>query len=84
MTKQTRSKEKTIAFRLGRPYTDRAQQMAKASKLSIHQYARLVLVMHFEESARHRVADELGELRREVMELRIESAMSKRVNREDR
>ena len=75
-----RDKERTIAYRLGRPYTDRLEELAKASGMSAGQCARLVLVMHFEETARHRVAEELEELRKEVTELRIEQAMNKRAS----
>ena len=59
-----REKEQTIAYRLGRPYTDKLDEVAKLHGLSRGQYARLVLVTHFEETALHRLSDEVRELRR--------------------
>lgn len=68
-------KESTIAYRLGRPYTDRLAEIAKLNGMSRGQYARLVLVTHFEETAIHRLSDEVRELRKEVTELRLEQAL---------
>ena len=45
--------------------------------MSAGQYARLVLVMHFEETAAHRVADEIAKLRGEVSDLRVEHAIGR-------
>ncbi|MEO0851885.1 MAG: hypothetical protein AAFY15_00055 [Cyanobacteria bacterium J06648_11] len=73
-----REKERTIAYRLSRPYTDRLEARAAELGLSVGQYARLVLVMHFEETASHRVADELEKLRAEVTDLRIEQALTRK------
>ena len=75
---QCRARETTIAYRLGRPYTDRLEKIANEHGLSRGQYARLVLVMHFEETAIHRLAEEVVELRKEVMDLRIEHAIHRR------
>lgn len=63
-------KDVTIAFRIGRPYTDRLEAAAAASGISRGAYARLALVMHFEETVLHRVVEELYALRKEVQELR--------------
>ena len=77
-SEKTRDKERTIAYRLGRPYTDRLEDRAEEAGLSVGQYARLVLVMHFEETALHQLADEVTKLRDEVTELRVERALEKR------
>lgn len=72
---KTRDKERTIAYRLGRPYVDRLEQRAVEAGLSVGQYARLVLVTHFEETAMHRLADEVAKLRDEMTELRVQRAI---------
>ena len=77
-TQKCRDKETTIAYRLGRPYTDRLDKSAQDHGLSRGQYARLVLVMHFEETAMHRLAEEVIELKQEVIDLRLEQAMHRR------
>ena len=77
-TPKCRDKETTIAYRLGRPYTDRLEASAKANGLSRGQYARLALVMHFEETALHRLAEAITELKREVINLRQEHASTRR------
>ena len=77
-TQKCRDKETTIAYRLGRPYTDRLEASAKANGLSRGQYARLALVMHFEETALHRLVEQVTELRREVNMLRQEHAPTPR------
>ena len=73
---KARDKERTISYRLGRPYTDRLEAAAKVNGMSRGQYARFVLVTHFEETAIHRMSDELRELRKEVTELRLERALT--------
>jgi len=82
-TPKFRDKETTIAYRLGRPYTDRLERSAEASGLSRGQYARLALVMHFEETAVHRLADEILELKKEVSDLRLAQAMRERPSAEE-
>ena len=77
-TPKCRDKETTIAYRLGRPYTDRLEKSAQDHGISRGQYARLALVMHFEETAMHRLAEEVSELKREVTDLRLEQAMLRR------
>ena len=72
----TREKERTIAYRLGRPYTDKLDEVATLHGMSRGQYARLVLVTHFEETALHRLAEEVQALRREVTELRCEQLVA--------
>lgn len=74
----SRDKERTIAYRLGLPYVGKLEQRASENGLSVGQYARLVLVMHFEETANHRVADGVERLKDAVDELRIESALARR------
>jgi len=69
-------KDATIAYRLGRPYTDRLAEVAKVNGMSRGQYARLVLVTHFEETAIHRLSDEVRELRKEVTVLRLEQTLN--------
>ena len=64
-----REREKTISFRLGSPYLERLEERVQGTNLSRHQVARLALVTHFEETAVHRCADEVEELRREVARL---------------
>lgn len=74
----SRDKERTIAYRLGLPYVGKLEQRASENGLSVGQYARLVLVMHFEETANHRVADEIARLRGEVTDLRAEHALGRK------
>ena len=73
-----REKERTIAYRLGRPYTDKLEEAARLNGMSRGQYARLVLVTHFEETAIHRLSDEIRELRKELTELRLDHALRTR------
>ena len=77
MSSSKRRREPTIAYRLGRPYTDLLKERAEQFEMSVGQYARLALVMHFEETAIHRLADELQELRNEVTELRVARELEK-------
>ena len=74
----SRDKERTIAYRLGLPYVSKLEQRASENGLSVGQYARLVLVMHFEQTAAHRVADEIAKLRGEVTDLRVEHALGRK------
>lgn len=74
----SRDKERTIAYRLGLPYVGKLEQRAREHGMSVGQYARLVLVMHFEETAAHRVADEIKKLRGEVTDLRVEHALGRK------
>lgn len=73
-----REKERTISYRIGRPYTDRLEEAAHAAGMSRGQYARLILVTHFEETALHRLSDEVVELRKELAELRLDLATQSR------
>ena len=73
----SRDKERTIAYRLGLPYVSKLEEQASEQGMSACQYARLVLVMHFEETAAHRVADEIAKLRGEVSDLRVEHAIGR-------
>lgn len=74
----SRDKERTVAYRLGTPYMGRLEGRASETGMSVGQYARLVLVMHFEETASHRVADEIAKLRGEVTDLRVEHALGRK------
>ncbi len=67
-----RDRDKTVSFRIGSPYLERLEERAKVSHLSRHQVARLALVTHFEETAVHRCADEVEELKQQIA--RLESA----------
>ena len=73
-----REKDRTISYRIGRPYTDRLDASASAAGMSCGQYARLVLVTHFEETALHRLIEEVHELRRELAELRLDRSAPSR------
>ena len=64
-----RDNDKTVAFRLGSPYLEKLEERAGRVGMSPHQFARLALVMYFEETAVHRCADELAELKAEVERL---------------
>lgn len=64
--------ELNVTFRLGRPYTDRLQLAADESGLSPGQYARLCVLMHFEETALHRIVDELHAIRAELRQLKCD------------
>jgi len=75
MDAKTHEKEKTIAYRLGRPYTDKLDEAADLHGMSRGQYARLVLVTHFEDTALHRLGDEIRDLRKEVTEIRIDRVL---------
>jgi len=82
-TPKCRDRETTIAYRLGRPYTDLLEKSAKEHGLSRGQYARLALVMHFEETALHRLSEEIVELKKEVYDLRLEQVLSRRASDEE-
>jgi uncharacterized protein YbaP (TraB family) len=60
---RTRGQEKTVAYRLGSPYVEKLEEKAQQAGMSPHQFARLALVMHFEETAVHRCADEVADLK---------------------
>ena len=75
---RSRDKERTISYRIGRPYVDQLEEAAKSHGMSPGQFARLVLVMHFEQTATHKVNDTLGELRQEVLALRAEVGLAAR------
>lgn len=75
MAGERREKERTISYRIGRPYTDRLEEAAALNGMSRGQYARLVLVTHFEETAIHRLSEEVRELRKELTELRLDHAI---------
>lgn len=68
-------RELSVSFRLGRPYTDRLQQAADESGMSPGQYARLCVLMHFEETALHRIVDELHAIRAELGQLKRDRDM---------
>ena len=74
-TPKAREKERTIAYRLSRHYSEQLEKRAAENGMSVGQYARLVLCMHFEESALHKLTDEIRDLKNEVTELRIERAL---------
>lgn len=65
-----RANEMTVAFRLGSPYLEKLEERAQCVGLSPHQFARLALVMQFEETAVHRCADEVEGLKTQVARLR--------------
>lgn len=77
-TPKLSEKEKTIAYRLGRPYTERLEEAARLHGMSRGQYARFVLVTHFEETAFHRLCEEVRDLRRELTELRLDWVLGPR------
>ncbi|GEM_PF-3576641 len=79
-TPKCRDRETTIAFRLGRPYTDRLEASAQVTGLSRGQYARLILVMHFEDTALHRLEEALIQLKREVADLNQDYASDRRAD----
>ncbi len=64
-----REKEKTIAYRLGSPYTDRLAEIGASHGLSYHQAARLLAIMGMEQTAVHRCADEVADLKKMVARL---------------
>ena len=72
----SRDKERTISYRLDRPYVEQLEQAARSNGMSPGQFARLVLVMHFEQTATHKVNDTLCELRQEVLALRAEVGLA--------
>jgi hypothetical protein len=75
-SRSSQDKERTISYRLGRPYVEQLEQAAKSHGMSPGQFARLVLVMHFEQTATHKVNDTLCELRQEVLALRAEVGLT--------
>ncbi len=79
MEQTSNRKDRHVGFRLGRPYVDHLERAAAEHGLGLGQYARLILVMHFEDTTRHKIADELAELRKEVSELRLEQALNRRM-----
>lgn len=64
-----REKEMTIAYRLGSPYVEQVAEIGVSHGLSPHQAARLLLIMQVEQTAIHRCADELADLKKMVARL---------------
>ena len=55
-----------ICYRLGAPYSEQVNESAKRHKMTPHQYARLVLVQHFENAQTLDLLEGLEALRDEV------------------
>ncbi len=69
---------KGVTFKIPLHYLARLNELAATNGMSRGQAARFLVVTHFEETAQHRVADELHELRQVVQEIRIHQALGKR------
>jgi len=75
-TTKIRSQDRHVGFRIGPPYRERLEKAAEVTGVSIGQYARFVLVTHFEQTATHLLREELEKLRKEVTELRAEFGLA--------
>ena len=64
-TKQDKPGSNPVSFRLSGLYQDRLDGLARRRGMSPHQYARLAVVMHIEDTAIHKVLDEVAALRAE-------------------
>lgn len=59
-----------VSFRIGKPYSRLLDESASQRGLSAHQYARLILVNHFERQSELDLRDDLRSLEAEVRALR--------------
>ena len=61
-----------VTYRLGAPYSRALQEQARERLLSPHQYARLVLVNHFERTEALDLQDDIRSLEKALNALRVD------------